>query len=241
MSSKIKKYADPSSLAQAFASDFAAWLKSLDRPSVSIALSGGSTPKILFELWAREYASDIDWSRIHFFWGDERCVSPNSSESNYGVAKELFFDHIPIPASNIHRIRGEADPAEERSRYEDEIRKTVKISPDGVPQFDLILLGMGEDGHTASIFPHQSEFLTSPRICEVATHPESGQRRITLTGPVLKEASWVAFLITGAGKAEVLSDVIRRKGDFESYPAAFVNGANVCFYLDEAAAQKTTL
>lgn len=237
MSVQTKQFSDPKTLAQAFASDFASWLESLGQSTVTVALSGGSTPKILFELWTSEYAEVIDWSRIHFFWGDERCVGPDSPESNYGVAKELFFDKIKIPSSNVHRIVGEADPQQERARYEEEIRGTVTMGADGVPRFDLVILGMGEDGHTASIFPHQSEFLTSPEICEVATHPDSGQRRITLTGPVINHATKVAFLIAGAGKAEVLSDVIHRKAAFESYPASFIRAASVSFYVDDEAAK----
>lgn len=233
-----KTLADPASLAEAFASDFATWVAAQSKGPITVALSGGSTPKRLFELWADQYADKIDWSRIHFFWGDERCVPPEDPESNYGVAKELLFDRITMPSENIHRVRGEASPAEECSRYEQEIQQFVPTNRGGTPQFDLIILGMGDDGHTASIFPHQSEFLNSDRVCEVATHPQSGQQRITVTGRVLNAAKKVIVLVTGASKAEVLADVIGRRGEFADYPISHVQGDDVCFYIDEAAAAK---
>jgi len=235
MNRTLKTFPDPATLAAGFADDFAAWTQSLDQPTITVALSGGSTPKILFQRWADPDADKIDWSRIHFFWGDERCVPPTDPESNYGVADELFFSPAKIPRENIHRVHGEAAPAEERVRYEQQIRKIVAQADNGLPQFDLVLLGMGDDGHTASIFPHESEFLNSSRICEVATHPQSQQQRITLTGPVINQAKKVVFLITGAGKANVLGEVLGKRGDFESYPASHIDADDVCFYLDEAA------
>ncbi len=237
MQPSTKIYSDPVALVAAFAADFASWVESQPNVKLTVALSGGSTPKRLFELWAEQYASSIDWARLHFFWGDERCVAPDDAESNYGVAKALLFDHITIPETNIHRIRGEASPSDEAARYEQEIVEFAE-SIDGVAQFDLIILGMGDDGHTASIFPHQIEFLKSPRVCEVATHPQSGQQRITLTGPVINAAKKINFLVTGASKAEVLADVIGQTGAFETYPASAITGDKVCFYLDEPAAAK---
>ncbi len=238
MAVSTKPLADPESLAETFASDFAGWVDAQSSTPITVALSGGSTPKRLFELWADRFADKIDWSRIQFFWGDERCVPPEDPESNYGVAKELLFDRIAIPSENVHRVRGEAPPAEECSRYEREIQQIVPSDDSGNPQFDLIILGMGDDGHTASIFPHQSQFLTSKRICEVATHPQSGQQRITLTGRVLNAAKKVAVLVTGAGKADVLAGVIGKRGAFNDYPVSHIDGDDVCFYVDAAAAAK---
>ncbi len=236
MSTETKKFADPAAVASGFAADFADWFATQGQEKITIALSGGSTPKLLFELWGNEYAEKIDWSRIHFFWGDERCVDPDDSDSNYGVAKALFLDKVQIPAENVHRVLGEADPDEERLRYENEIYGHVDIDDNAVPEFDLIILGMGTDGHTASIFPHQSQFLKSPQVCEVAIHPETAQKRITLTGPVLNRGKKVAFLITGADKAEVLAQVIKKEGDSDNFPASHVEAADLTFYLDEAAA-----
>ncbi len=238
MTTETKIFADTSAVAAGFAEDFAAWVENSyqDKP-LAVALSGGSTPKVLFELWASRYARAIDWSRVKFFWGDERCVAPDDAESNYGVAKALFLDRVTIPASNVHRVFGEADPMGERLRYQNEI---VSVVGNGgtVPQFDLIILGMGDDGHTASIFPHESHFLNSKELCEVATHPSSGQKRITLTGTVINAASRVAFLITGANKADVLAQVIDKTGEFESFPASHVSAKEVTFFLDQAAAGK---
>ncbi|EMI40643.1 6-phosphogluconolactonase [Rhodopirellula sp. SWK7] len=238
MTVQTRRIVDPPTLAREFAKDFAAWVEKQNHDKISVALSGGSTPKILFELWASEYADSVDWSRLHFFWGDERCVPPNDSESNYGVAKALFFDKVRVPDENIHRVHGEADPEQERVRYEEEIRSIVSSDENGIPRFDLMLLGMGDDGHTASIFPYQRELLQSPRICEVAQHPVSGQTRITLTGPVINASAKTVFLVTGAGKKEVLADVIHHKGAFETYPASYITEGDVVFYVDEAAAEE---
>jgi 6-phosphogluconolactonase len=237
---KLNIYPDLSAVAAAFAADFAAWTNQIpsSQRTINVALSGGSTPKKLFEIWANQYSSAIDWSRIHFFWGDERCVPPMDPESNFGVANELFLEPVNIFETNIHRVRGEDDPAVERDRYETEIRENVSFNSDGHACFDLVILGMGDDGHTASIFPHQMELLESHRLCEVATHPESGQRRITLTGQVLNNADRVAFLITGENKAEVLAKIIHRSGDYEVYPTSHVNAKQVDYYLDESAASE---
>ena len=117
----------------------------------SVALSGGSTPKIWFDYLAENHVEDIPWNRIHFYWGDERCVAPNDPESNYGITKSHLLDKLSIPDQNIHRIQGELDPIEAAKGYQNEIAQNLG----GNPMFDLIILGMGDDGHTASIFPHE--------------------------------------------------------------------------------------
>ncbi|MGB7323441.1 MAG: 6-phosphogluconolactonase [Rubripirellula sp.] len=238
MPAQIKTFADPSTLADAFATEFAHWLSAQTQPTVTVALSGGSTPKLLFTRWASQFAGKIDWTRVHFFWCDERCVAPDDPDSNYGVAKELFLDSVKIPAGNVHRMIGESAPADERARYETEVAKHVAVGDNGLPVFDSVMLGMGDDGHTASIFPHESQFLKSSNVCEVATHPTSGQKRITLTGPVLNNAKKVAFLITGAGKADVLADVVGQSGQFDRYPASHISVKDLTFYLDQPAAAK---
>jgi 6-phosphogluconolactonase len=240
MTTETKIFADTDAVAAGFAEAFASWLDNSDqgRP-FSVALSGGSTPKVLFQLWASQYSNSIDWSRVKFFWGDERCVAPDDDESNFGVAKKLFFDKANLPESVIHRVLGESDPQSERVRYQDEIVSIVgRGDQEKLPQFDLIILGMGDDGHTASIFPHEDHFLKSTEICEVATHPSSGQKRITLTGPVINAAKRVAFLITGANKADVLAQVINKAGEFESFPASHIQADELTFFLDQAAAAK---
>ena len=235
----IKLFSDPAAVASKFAEDFVNWVASVPKEKlpISVALSGGSTPRLLFRIWAEEYANKIDWNRIHFFWGDERCVAPDDEESNYGVAKMLFLDSINIDPANIHRIRGEEDPDLERMRYEQVIREQVGIVDGSLPVFDLIILGMGDDGHTASIFPHEPQLMNSERVCEVANHPQTGQKRITLTGRVLNSARRVAFLITGKNKAAVLEQVIHKSGDWEEFPAALVSANETDFYVDQAAAE----
>ncbi|WP_421877578.1 6-phosphogluconolactonase [Marinoscillum sp.] len=205
------------------------------KSSFHVVLSGGSTPKILFDYLAQKYAQSDLWKNIHFYWGDERCVPPTDDQSNYKMTKERLFDHVDIPAANIHRILGEEDPQEEAKRYEQEITNHVPVMNDQ-PIFDLIILGMGEDGHTASIFPHQLELLDDERICAVAKHPESGQLRVTLNGPAINAASEVVFLVTGAGKKAKINEIYHQSGDWKSYPAAHIRPVGRLFWYVDAAA-----
>lgn len=226
----------PQQVAEDFAHYFAGWAKG--KPKITVALSGGSTPKVLFRLWAEQYRNNIAWEKVHFFWGDERCVPPDDEESNFKMANDLFFSRVKIPEANIHRIRGEADPEEEARRYSAEITRYVS-SRDGLPSFDMILLGMGADGHTASIFPHQMGLLSSDAVCGVATHPESGQKRITLTGNVINNAKEAAFLVTGWEKADRLEEIVKGKENCTDYPAAHIEPTDggLHWFVDEAAAQ----
>ena len=236
MQADKKIFADNPAVATAFAQDFAAWLETQSHPKVTVSLSGGSTPTLLFEILAKDFADKIDWSRVHFFWGDERCVAPDDPQSNYGVCKSLLLDHVSIPEANIHRVIGESDPESEALRYGEEMKAHCKLGDDGLPMLDLLILGMGGDGHTASIFPHQIELLKSESICAVATHPESGQKRVSMTGPVLNAAKKIDFLVTGAGKASVLSEIFGKTGAWETYPSSFIESKGpVTFYLDEGA------
>lgn len=235
---EIKIYKDNQALADAFASFFADWLA--EKESVNIALSGGSTPKVLFRHWAEVYKDQIDWRKIHFFWGDERCVPPDHPESNFGMTKELLFDHIDIATDNIHRIRGEAPAEQEAARYSLDVEQNLPLE-NGLPAFDLIILGMGADGHTASIFPDQMELLWDERICVPATHPDSGQKRVSLSGSVLNNARLAVFLIAGASKMPVLSEIVNQTGDWRKYPAAYIkNPGRVIWFLDEKALGETT-
>ncbi|WP_088342403.1 6-phosphogluconolactonase [Robiginitalea sediminis] len=202
-----------------------------------LALSGGSTPKILFDHWAADASATVPWDRLEFFWGDERCVGPGDPESNYGMTRQHLFDHISADPSNIHRIRGEEDPQQEARRYEALIRDRLPKAW-GMPRFDLVLLGMGDDGHTASVFPHQMSLWDSPRGCEVATHPVSGQQRITLTGGWINGARRIVFLVTGGAKAEKVKEILEGKGAEALYPAARVRpeSGELIWLLDQEAA-----
>ncbi|MCT4587262.1 MAG: 6-phosphogluconolactonase [Carboxylicivirga sp.] len=209
---------------------------SQEKPELYIALSGGSTPKAIFEVLARDYNKSIDWTRIRFFWGDERCVAPNDPESNFGMTREYLFDYVKTRGVNIFRVKGELKPEEALADYIKQIDENVpKVN--GLPQFDVMLLGMGDDGHTASIFPHQIQLWNSPSICELAQHPESGQNRVTLTGNVINNSQQIFFLVTGSNKAEKVDEILNQKGDYKQYPAALVDSDKTNWLMDADAAK----
>ncbi|MBN1184293.1 MAG: 6-phosphogluconolactonase [Bacteroidales bacterium] len=235
----VSVYPHYENLAEAFASELykVINLSLREGRNFNMALSGGNTPKALFNILAQNYMDKIPWAEIHFFWGDERCVAPYNMESNYGMARRYLLDKIPIPSENVHRIRGENAPYREALRYTDEIKKHLPAR-DGFPVFDIILLGMGEDGHTASIFPDQLGLFNSPTICAVTKHPVTGQHRVTLTGPVINNASHIYFLVTGSNKAPILKHIFNSQEDKMKYPAAFIQpkSGNLFWFLDEDAA-----
>ena len=203
-----------------------------------IALSGGSTPKEVFKELAEHFKNEIDWSKVQFYWGDERCVLPDDEESNYKMANEYLFSKIELPLGNIHRIKGENEPAKEAKSYADLLEKSLpKVGMQ--PQFDLVILGLGDDGHTASIFPNQMHLWNSKAYCEVAEHPVTGQKRVTLTGGIINNAKEVAFLVTGANKAEKVLEIIEKKGNYNTYPASLVklNSGRLNWFLDADAAK----
>jgi 6-phosphogluconolactonase len=235
----IKIFPTPFKLAERFAEELIRMVKeSADkRRTFTIALSGGITPKLLFSVLGERFLNSVPWEYVHFFWGDERCVPPDNSDSNFGMTDKVFLEKIKIPPENIHRIKGEKDPEEEAVRYSDEIARFTG-ERGGLPLFDLIILGLGEDGHTASIFPGNNMLLNSEKICDIAIHPLSFQKRITITGNVINNAENVIFLVTGAHKAKVVSDIIERRGTVD-YPAAHIEPQQgiLQWYLDDAAAK----
>lgn len=200
------------------------------RGHFSVALAGGSTPRALYEHLAR---MPLDWQNLHFFWGDERCVPPGHVDSNYRMTAESLLHHIPIPPENIHRILGELPPAQAAASYEQELRTFFGASP----RFDLVLLGMGDDGHTASLFPGSPALTESVRwavAVEHTTPPLPLVSRVTLTFEVFNAARLVIFLVTGAGKASRLAEI---QGGCD-YPTAHIRPANgdSLWLLDESAA-----
>jgi 6-phosphogluconolactonase len=219
----IKIFLSPYELAEKFAEELVKTIteSAKKRKIFSIALSGGSTPQLLFSVLGDHFSKSAPWEYVQFFWGDERCVPPDSRESNYGMAMRKFLEKIKIPASNIHRIIGESDPEKEAYRYSEEISEYT-VKRDGMPIFDLIILGLGEDGHTASIFPGNKELLDSSKICEVAVHPSTLQKRITLTGRVINNADFVNFLVTGAKKADIVEKIINKNPVAINFPAYFI-------------------
>ena len=201
---------------------------------VHISLSGGSTPKLLFKTLAQApYANEIQWQNLHFWWGDDRMVPPSDEQSNYGEVQKLLFEHINIPAENIHRIRGEENVETELARFSQELTACV---PDLA--FDWIILGMGNDGHTASLFPHQTNF-DDPNVAVIAKHPESGQIRISKTAKLIEKAKRITYLVTGAAKAEILKEIEETPAESLSYPAAKIQAQNGVteWYLDKDAAR----
>lgn len=204
---------------------------------ITIALSGGNTPKLLFSVLKDNYADNINWRSVHLFWVDERCVAPDDKESNYGMTAELLPLKTAIPPGNVHRIRGEDDPGTEADRYSREILKYTGLR-NGLPEFDIVILGMGEDGHTASIFPGNMDLINSKKICEVAIHPVTGQYRVTLTGPVINNAKDIIFMVSGSNKASVVAEIIGSKPKRMNYPATYINSVNgsTTWYLDSEAA-----
>lgn len=207
-----------------------------------VALSGGSTPEQLYRLLASEpYRSRVDWSRVRVFWGDERCVPPDDAASNYRMARQALLDNIPIPAANVHRIRGEAEPAVAAREYEDVLREQLGIA-DGPPRpdagLDLVLLGLGPDGHTASLFPGSPALLERERWCLATEGPVAPHGRVTLTPVVLRTAGALLFLVTGSDKAVVLRRVLGDGPGSEREPTRAVQdrpGA-VQWLVDSAAA-----
>ena len=186
---------------------------------LTIALSGGSTPKRIFNYISLNDNGNTDWEKVMFFWVDERCVPPDNDESNYKMTFLNLFENLAIPEENIFRIHGEADPEKETIRYSSMIAGNVPFE-NNLPRFDLIILGLGEDGHTASIFPGNTVLFQSAKICEVATHPQSGQQRITITGPVINNASKVVFMVTGSDKANIVAQILQDENS--GLPASFV-------------------
>jgi 6-phosphogluconolactonase len=204
-----------------------------------LALSGGSTPKLLFRILAEEFKNSIDWNKVHFFWGDDRMVTVSSLESNYGEAKRLLLDHLSILLENIHPIDGLLPPEIEAERYSQKILEIVP-KKNGLPVFNLMLQGMGNDGHTASIFPNQMHLLTSDKICEPAWHPETSQPRVTMTGKVINNAKKIAFLVTGSEKAEKISEILTKKDNYQKYPSSFIEPLDGVFlwFIDKEAGSK---
>ncbi|MFU2143879.1 6-phosphogluconolactonase [Gallibacterium anatis] len=206
--------------------------------AVHISLSGGSTPKLLFQTLAKTpYKKGIQWQNLHFWWGDDRMVEPSNAESNYGEVQRLLFNHIAIPAANIHRIYGELPPQQALERFKCDLQQ-VENKQNGMPVFDWIILGMGADGHTASLFPEETDF-EDPHWAIIARHPQSGQYRISKTAALIENAKRVTYLVTGAAKAEILKEIDTTPAEELPYPAARIKAKYGIteWYLDQDAAQ----
>ena len=208
-----------------------------------IAISGGTTPKTMFKLLAdaaQPFVTQVPWDKLDLYWVDERCVPPDNAESNYRMTREALLSKVPLPAERVHRIEGELEPEVAAARYESTIRNTFKLEGAETPTFDLILLGMGDDGHTASLFPH-TEGLNDVSHIAIANHvPQKDTWRVTLTWPVINQSREVAFLIEGAAKTQVLHDVFLGPYQPETFPSQIIRptSGRLTLLLDAAAASK---
>lgn len=205
-----------------------------------IALAGGSTPRGFYRLLAQApFRESVPWNNLWIFWGDERTVPPDHADSNYAMAAEALLNHVPIPTSQIFRIEGELPPEEAARKYEHTLYREFSLSTGEIPQFDLILLGMGPDGHTASLFPGLTDLLTSQRLVEAPWVEKFHSHRITLTPRVLNGARKVVFLVSGAEKAQTVQAVLEGPSDVDTYPVQVVDpshGDSLWIVEDQAAA-----
>lgn len=227
MNHSVRIFRTPYELAEKFAGEMVLLIKQAAEVNIplNVALSGGSTPELLFSILGDHYSNSAPWEFVRFYWGDERCVPPVSPDSNFGMAFRTLFKKIKIPERNIHRIYGEQEPVREAIRYSDLITNNIKIR-EGLPVFDIVLLGIGEDGHTASIFPGMNHLFNSDKICEVALHPVSHQKRITLTGRIINNADKIRFLVTGKNKASILKSILKKDESALNLPASLVVSDN---------------
>jgi len=236
----VKIFASLKDLAHAAAEHFVA--RSLEavaqRGSFTVALSGGSTPKLLYQLLAdpnEPFREQVPWAKTHFFWSDERHVSPDHPDSNYRMANEAMLIHVPVSEEKIHRVRSEnPDAADAAREYEQTL---VEVTESSLPQLDLILLGLGTDGHTASIFPGSDVLYEKERLVAAPWVEKLKTYRITMTLPLLTNGASVLFLVSGADKADIVTRVLQGP---ELYPAQAVRPTNrrSLWMLDKDAASK---
>ena len=209
------------------------------RGRFTIALSGGSTPKSLFNLLATNAKTTLPWDRMFFFFGDERHVPPTDPDSNYRMANEAMLSKVPVPPANVFRIEAENPDAEAAAAaYEQTLRKFFQVAAGEVPKFDLILLGMGPDGHTASLFPGTAGLQEKSRLVIANWVEKLKTHRLSFTFPLINAARCVAFLVSGTDKAPALKGVLEGSAPGEQYPAKLVapKDGKLIWFLDRAAA-----
>jgi 6-phosphogluconolactonase len=211
------------------------------RGRARIAISGGSTPNAAFVLLAdsnQPWRYRMPWERLELYWVDERCVAPGDEESNYRAAREMLLDHVPLQARQIHRIEGEREPEVAAALYESELRNCFRLEGAESPRFDLVALGLGDDGHTASLFPHTEAIHEQGRLVVANYVPQRETWRVTLTWPVINHARSVFFLVSGEQKAAVLRDVLTGPFDPDRLPSQLIWPASgiLTLFLDRAAA-----
>lgn len=240
-------YSDADSLVQGAAQHIIALAASsiASHGRFSLALSGGSTPRLLYERLAQpDYASQIEWAKTHIFWGDERFVPPDHPDSNYRMAREALLRHVPLPPTNVYRMRGELEPSQAATNYNNLLADFFGLPEQAAataqPPFDLVLLGMGDDGHTASLFPGTSAVREQQRRV-VAHYVEAlGTWRLTLTPPAINAARTIVFFVSGESKAARLRDVLRGPARPEALPAQAIHPTHgtLVWLLDADAAKE---
>ncbi len=231
----VRVYGSPEELAEAAAREFAAKAEEAieERGRFAVVLAGGSTPETMYGILARDYVGRIDWSKVYVFFGDERAVPPHHDDSNHKMASEVLLDHVPV--GHVHRMRGELPPQEAAEAYEVELRTFFQT--EDVPRFDLILLGIGADGHTASLFPETPALEVHDRWVVANPVPGLDTTRITLTIPVINAALAIYFLVAGEDKAEALREILESDADPRAYPARLIQPpGGTTWMLDQSAA-----
>lgn len=210
-----------------------------ERNRFLVALNGGSTPTRLFQLLASEYRDEIEWNKVHVFWGDERCVPPNEEESNYHQAYETLLSKVIIPENNIQRVPGELDPASAAKKYAETLKSFADLNFE-FPRFDLVYLGMGEDGHTASLFPGSPVQASEPVIPVTANYQDRPANRVTMTQLVFNQARMVVFMATGEKKAAILAEALSDRYNPQQLPAQRIDpkDGQLVWLVDESAASK---
>lgn len=240
-SAQILRVANAPALAQRAAAMFQQMAQEqiVQHGRFTVALSGGSTPKAMLALLADvPYCQMIDWSRVYIFWGDERCVPPDHPDSNYRMTSESLLTKVPVPPENVFRMHGEAAPAQAAQLYTAQLRQFFQT--DALPRFDLVFLGMGADGHTASLFPHTTALHAAAGLVAVENYVEKLKSyRLTLTAATINQARTIIFLVSGADKAPALREVLQGTPQPELYPSQLIKPINgeLIWLVDEAAAQ----
>ncbi len=240
MSSIIKILPDEETLIRQSADEVTGLINQTlaEKDICTFVLSGGSTPKALYsKLASAPYRKTVRWEKVHLFWGDERCVPPDHQDSNYRMVKESLLDHIDLPPENIHRISGEKPPDVAAQEYEQEVRKYVSGAC-GIPRFDITLSGIGDDGHTASLFPGTPVLKEQKKLVASVYVPGLKSWRITLTFPVINNSKVILFLVKGSSKARIMSQVLNGNSSGNRYPVQKINPTDgkKIWFLDKKAA-----
>ena len=232
----LKNYADPTIALRAMTNELKQMiLKKTQEQSFHLALSGGNTARQMFNLWTKEYATEINWNKLRFYWVDERCVPPTDEESNYLHANKLLFTPLNIEPTHIFRIRGEYPPLEESVYYSNLVKKELS-KQNGMPHFDAIILGIGTDAHTASIFPNNLALLNDDRLYTVSRHPVSDQYRVTMTGTFILNHTPLFIPVFGSDKKDMINKLKRAFFEEDMTPAAYIlaKAENATIFTDIA-------